>query len=89
MYTKRIVRHFGFYIGELFVLVGGFALLLTLNIHLVVELLILIFMLLLYVTLGIFHHRVDHDIKPKIVLEYLLISGIIVALFLFISTPRI
>lgn len=37
---------------------------------------------LLYVSYGILHHRVAHDLTAKIVLEYALVALLVVAVFL-------
>lgn len=42
-----------------------------------------------YAFMGIIHHVLDHDIHPKIVLEYILIGSLVFALFLFLRTGTV
>lgn len=42
--------------------------------------------ILLYVIMGLVHHYLDHDMHVKIVLEYIIISVLIVSLFIFLKS---
>ena len=46
-------------------------------------------LVLAYALMGIIHHRLDHDIHPKIVLEYILIGSLVFALFLFLRSGTV
>lgn len=39
---------------------------------------------LFYLCYGIFHHFLEHDITIKIVVEYVLVTLLVVALFIFV-----
>ena len=43
-------------------------------------------LVLLYCIMGLIHHALDHDIHIKIVLEYIVISILIVSLFIFLKS---
>lgn len=44
------------------------------------------FVLFLYVCMGFFHHYLQHDIHLKIVLEYIIISILVISLFIFLKS---
>lgn len=46
----------------------------------------LIGVVLLYCIMGLVHHKIDHDMHPKIVLEYILISILVVSVFIFLKS---
>lgn len=46
----------------------------------------IIAVVLLYAGMGLIHHKIDHDIHFKIVLEYVLISILIVSVFIFVQS---
>lgn len=49
----------------------------------------LIFLVVLYTSMGLIHHKIDHDINPRIVLEYIIISILVVSLFIFLKSSNI
>lgn len=82
-------QHTLLYVIEFFLIGGGFALLLILKLTFYNQIWMLGFILLSYIVIGIFHHGKHHDIHPKVVLEYILISALIVALFIFLNLSRL
>lgn len=82
-------NHTYLYFLEFLVIGGGFGLMLTFDFGFNTQLLLLAFILASYIILGLFHHNKHHDIHPKVVLEYILISALIIALFVFINVTRI
>jgi len=86
---KIITKHTGLYIIEISILAVGFVLLLNSSYPFINQFIVLIFMLGFYTALGVFRHRMDHDIHLKVVLEYIFISLIIALLFLIINIGRI
>lgn len=77
------------YLVEFLIIGGGFALLLAGSLTMYYQLVVLGIILFLYVTIGLYHHNKHHDITMKIVLEYILISALIFALFVFLNISRI
>ncbi len=53
------------------------------------QFMMLIFVLMSYIVLGFIHHQLNHDLKGKIVIEYILISSIILVAFLFFNIGRL
>lgn len=82
-------HHSVLYVAEFLVIAGGFALMLSLSLSLYLQLLTLLAILLLYIGIGLFHHNTHHDITAKVVLEYILISALVFALFVFLNISRI
>jgi hypothetical protein len=78
-------KHLGYYIS-LFLLLGlGFLLIYLASPQRTLQLSIFVIVTLFYVILGITHHKINHDLSAKIVVEYTLIGafGVSVMLFLF------
>lgn len=48
------------------------------------QLLVMIITAISYVIYGLLHHKLEHDVTIKIVLEYILVAGIAIALFIFV-----
>jgi len=86
---KIITKHRALFIIEIAILTAGFILLLNMSFSFIMQFIILGLLLAFYVVLGIFRHRMDHDIHGKVVLEYISISLIIALLFLIINIGRI
>ncbi len=53
------------------------------------QFMILVFVLMSYIVIGFMHHQEDRDLRNKIVIEYILISSLILAAFLFFNAGRI
>lgn len=86
---KRHTSHIFFYILEVILILGTFLVILILGLSLWEEVALLGGMLLSYIVLGILHHRSHHDIKGRVVLEYLLVSILVLSMYLFLNITRI
>jgi hypothetical protein len=71
----------------IFILGFGFMYLSQENTHL--QFIILVFVLTSYIVIGFLHHHLNHELKSKIVIEYVLISSLILSAFLFFNAGRI
>lgn len=84
---KNIFKHLGYYISML--LIFGLGLLASIlaypNVNL--EIFIIVLTVVFYVFWGIMHHKINHDLSTKIVIEYLLIGllGISIIFFIFMG----
>ncbi len=69
----------------LMVLLGGFLVFASYP-YVRLQMVFVILTALFYIGWGILHHRLHHDLHPKIVVEYVLIGGLVIAVafFLFI-----
>lgn len=82
---KKRPSHGRYYSTELLVLLSGFFIITLLNGYFLLQLGMLCAILLLYCLLGFYHHHLHHDLKLKIVVEYISVSIVILAAFIFIN----
>jgi hypothetical protein len=82
---KKQNKHLGYYISLLLLLLLGFLLIYFASPQRQLQLSIFVIVTLFYIILGITHHKINHDLSAKIVVEYILIGafGIAVMFFLF------
>lgn len=85
----RKIPHQAYYFFELAVLVAGFYIIFLLSYSFYLQAASLVLVLIFYTTLGILHHILHHDLYPKIVIEYVLVSLMILAVFVFLNTSKI
>ncbi len=89
MHNRKILGHSWYYFVELLVLLFGFGLLFVLGSNIQIQLTVLAIILATYIGLGVLHHKIHHDLHPKIVVEYILISVLIFAAFVFLNITRL
>jgi len=89
MKQKQLFEHHAFYFFELLMLLAGFLLIIIFSYSVIIQFMILMFVLMSYITLGFIHHHINHDLRAKIVLEYVLISSLILVAFLFLNSSRL
>lgn len=83
------MSHGLYYILELTILLAGFYLVYLLSYDFRLQIINLAFVLLIYSLIGMWHHKSHHSLKSKIVVEYLLVSILIFACFLFLNAGKI
>lgn len=87
---KHIKSHdIFFYLLEIIAVGGAFVLLLTLDLSILEQMGIMLVALFIYALGGIMHHKLHHDLHPKIFVEYVLISLLAFTLFIFLNIVRI
>ncbi len=81
---QRVKKHLLYYIFLLFLLSIGILLGFQTAYNRSLQIEVLILTALAYISWGIFHHVVEHNITAKIVIEYVLIGilGVVAVLFL-------
>lgn len=79
-------KHINYYILETTVLGVGFFAIYALSLSVQYQAFLIGGLVLLYSLMGIMHHKVQHDIHAKIVLEYILISVLVFSVFLFLKS---
>ena len=82
-------RHFTYYFLEFGVLLVGFVLISAFAYNIYIQVLFLGLTLISYIMLGVIHHEIHHSMKIKIMVEYLLVSLIILAAFVFLNSTRL
>ncbi len=82
------IPHQIYYVLELLILTGGFYGIFILSGDFHRQVAALLVLLCFYAVWGILHHKMHHTLKKKIVIEYILISLIVMAFFLLINTNK-
>lgn len=78
-------RHINYYFVEVLVLgLGFFAVYLLESLR--SQIIGVSILVTLYVLMGVLHHYMEHDIKRKIMLEYIIVSVLILSLFIFLKS---
>lgn len=81
---QRIKLHLGYYISLITILAFGFLLLLLASPNRGLQIAVAILTTVLYIFWGIIHHIINHDLHPKIVVEYVLIGILGLTMIIFI-----
>lgn len=89
MKDKKLFEHQTYYFFELLVLLGGFFLILLFSYSLNMQFIILIFILMCYTVMGFIHHQINHYFNIKVVLEYILVSALVLCAFLLLNIGRL
>ncbi|MFI5265353.1 MAG: hypothetical protein ACHQT7_01255 [Candidatus Levyibacteriota bacterium] len=71
---------------ESFILGLGFYGTYMLSGHIQIQALLMLFIVSMYMVMGIVHHALMHDIHGKIVLEYIIIGSLVFSIFLFLKS---
>lgn len=89
MKRRELYWRIGYYGVELAILILGYSLILFFSFDFSVQVMFLIITLMFYIAFGVLRHQAEHDLKAKVVIEYILISVLIVIAFLFLNIGRI
>lgn len=79
-------KHLNYYIIESFILGVGFFGVYMLSGSTQIQASLLALIIAIYVIMGVVHHRLNHDIHAKIVLEYIIIGTLVFAIFLLLKS---
>lgn len=84
---KNYLKHINYYLTLISIFVVGFVLSLLSYPNLNLEILIIIATIIFYVAWGILHHKLDHQLTNKILIEYILIGllGLSIVFFIFMG----
>ena len=83
------IPHQLYYFFELLVLIAGFYIIFLLSSSFYLQAGALVLVLIFYTVLGILHHEIHHALKRKIVIEYVLVSLVILAVFIFLNNHKL
>lgn len=86
---KPINQHNIFYLYQGIVFIMGFSFMYIFRHNVALQFMMLVFILMSYIVLGFIHHQLHNDLKGRIVIEYILISSLILVAFLFFNIGRI
>jgi hypothetical protein len=82
-------HHSLLYFIEFAIIGSAFAFLLAFPMLFYRQLLVIGLALFMYMVIGLLHHRTHHDIGMKVVLEYILLSALVFALFVLLNISRL
>lgn len=82
--NKKIQDHIPYIVSLVIILGLGLLLGLQFSYSKQVQMLIVVMTTFLYVGIGLFHHKQNHDLATKIVVEYTLIGGLGMTIVSFI-----
>ncbi len=78
-------NHINYYIIETCILGLGFFVVYSFE-SVNAQMIGLVGVVILYMVMGLVHHYLDHDMHIKIMLEYIIISTLIISLFIFLKS---
>lgn len=81
--VQRLKNHLGYYLSLLAILTLGLVLT-SLFQDKQSQILIMTFTVFSYVGWGVIHHKINHELTPKIVVEYVLIGSLGLTLIFFL-----
>lgn len=76
-------KHLIYYLSLIVILFLGIYLIIQSSYNRNLQLLVVLVTALFYILWGIIHHLINHDLTPKIMVEYLLMGGFGAAVALF------
>lgn len=82
--NKKIKKHFLYYLSLFLIFFVGLLLTLFLAPNIKLQGLTIFTTILLYVIWGILHHYKNHELTPKIVIEYVLIGFLGMSILFFV-----
>lgn len=89
MENTKFIEHHTYYFAELLMLLAGFFMMFIYSYDVSLQIILLMLTLFSYISLGFVHHKIKHTFSQKIVLEYILISALILAGFIFLNFGKI
>ena len=81
---ERLKEHIVYYISLFAVLTLGMFIALKMSYNKQTQLLVVVITTFFYVVLGIIHHKANHDLSTKIVIEYVLIGSLAMTIIAFL-----
>ena len=80
--SRNHIFHYTIILG---IILLGIGLLILLSANKALQFIALIVISFFYLMYGILHHRLEHDLTLKIVIEYILVVFLVIALFIFVK----
>lgn len=81
---KKIQKHIGYYVSILLIFALGLFLTQVFAPNLRLQVGIVALTIVFYVCWGILHHKINHELTAKIVIEYVLIGSLGLSILFFI-----
>ena len=86
MITQKIPHQLYYLLELLALLLGFFIIFFSSGFYF--QILSLVVLLVLYTTIGLIHQKIHHYLRSKIVVEYILVSAVLFAAFLFLNISK-
>ena len=86
---KMGFTHKTYYISESVLLLVGFLAAAYFSSQIKMQIAFISTTLVGYIVLGVIHHKTHHNLKIKIVVEYLLVALLVASAFLFLNSSRL
>jgi hypothetical protein len=80
---KKLQKHLGYYLSLSAILILGLALILLTSPNLKLQSFVILLTVLFYILWGILHHLINHELSPRIVIEYVLIGALGLSILFF------
>lgn len=80
---KKLLTHAGYYFSLLAILVLGLLLTFLATPDFILQVVIILATIFLYVFWGMLHHLLNHELTPKIMVEYMLIGLLGISILFF------
>ncbi len=81
---KKFKKHFGYYLSLSTILLLGLLLTFLAAPKIQLQIIIILLTIFFYVLWGILHHLINHELTPKIMVEYVLIGTLGVSILFFL-----
>lgn len=81
---KKFKKHLGYYLSLSLILLLGLFLVFLATPNIKLQTIIILLTIFFYVLWGILHHFINHELTPKIVVEYVLIGILGISILFFI-----
>ncbi len=81
---KKTDRHIGYYFSLVSLLILGFLLFLFASPNRQLQMLVFIITTIFYIGWGLLHHKINHDLTVRIMIEYVLIGSLGITIMLFL-----
>jgi len=84
---KKFIKHINYYLFLLAIFAVGLLLSVLVYPNIFLQILVIVSTIIFYVFWGIWHHKKEHNLTNKIIVEYLLIGllGISIVFFVFMG----
>ncbi len=89
MPTRDKIWKLTYYAVEFVILLLGYALIIFFAFDFSIQMMFLVITLLFYITFGLLRHQAERDLTLRVVIEYILISLLVLMLFVFLNNSRI
>ena len=89
MPTRDRIWKLTYYAVEFAILLLGYSLIIFFAFDFSIQIMFLVITLLFYITFGLLRHQAERDLTIKVVIEYILISLLVLMLFVFLNNSRI